>query len=46
MKGQGKIIWSVKNSCEVLSKQKSKGFLANSLSTYDSSTLYNTYITP
>ena len=34
--------WSIKNSCEVLNKLKSRGFLASSLSTYDFSTLYTT----
>ena len=34
--------WSIKNSCEVLSKLKSRGFHASSLSTYDFSTLYTT----
>ena len=37
LKGQGKIC-----SGEVLSKLKSRGFRATSLSTYDFSTLYNT----
>ena len=32
--------WSIKNSCEVLSKLKCRGFRATSLSTYDFSTLY------
>ena len=31
---------SIKNSCEVLNKLKSRGFHASSLSTYDFSTLY------
>ena len=35
-------LWSIKNSGEVLSKLKSRGFRANSLSTYDFSTLYTT----
>ena len=34
--------WSIKNSGEVLSKLKCKGFRATSLSTYDFSTLYTT----
>ena len=34
--------WSIKNSCEVLNKLKSRGFRASSLSTYDFSTLYTT----
>ena len=33
---------SIKNSCEVLNKLKSRGFRATSLSTYDFSTLYIT----
>ena len=36
------MFWSIKNSCEVLSKLKSRGFRATSLSTYDFSTLYTT----
>ena len=37
----GKVLfWSIKNSCEVLNKLKSRGFRASSLSTYDYSTLY------
>ena len=32
--------WSIKNSCEVLNKLKSRGFRASSLSPYDVSTLY------
>ena len=36
------LFWSIKNSCEVLNKLKSRGFLASSLSTYDFSTLYTT----
>ena len=35
-------IWSIKNSCEVLNKLKSRGFRASGLSTYDFSTLYTT----
>ena len=34
--------WSIKNSGEVLSKLKCRGFRATSLSTYDFSTLYTT----
>ena len=34
------LFWSIKNSCEVLNKLKSRGFLASSLSRYDFSTLY------
>ena len=34
--------WSIKNSGEVLSKLKCRGFRATSLSTYDFSTLYST----
>ena len=34
------LFWSIKNSVEVLNKLKSIGFRANSLSTYDFSTLY------
>ena len=33
---------SIKNSCHVLNKLKSRGFRASSLSTYDFSTLYTT----
>ena len=32
------LFWSMKNSCEVLNKLKSRGFRASSLSTYDFST--------
>ena len=39
MKG---LIWSIKNSCEVLNELNSRGFHASSLSTYDFSTLYPT----
>ena len=39
MKGQKNLFWSIKNSCEVLNKLKSRGFRATSLSTYDFSTL-------
>ena len=36
------LFWSIKNSGEVLNKQKSRGFRATSLSTYDFCTLYTT----
>ena len=36
------LIWSIKNSGEVLDKFKARGFNATSLSTYDVSTLYTT----
>ena len=36
------LFWSIKNSCEVINKLKSRGFCASSLSTYDFSTLYTT----
>ena len=36
------MFWSIKNSGEVLSKLKSRGFRVTSLSTYDFSTLYTT----
>ena len=36
------MFWSIKNSGEVLSKLKSRGFRATCLSTYDFSTLYTT----
>ena len=36
------LFWSIKHSCEVLNKLKSRGFRASSLSTYDFSTLYTT----
>ena len=43
MKGPVKIFfWSIKNSCEVINKLKSRGFCAASLSTYDFFTLYTT----
>ena len=43
MEGLGKnLFWSIKNSCEVINKLKSRGFCACSLSTYDFSTLYTT----
>ena len=32
------LFWSIKNSCEVLNKLKSRGFRASSLSAYDFST--------
>ena len=34
------LFWSIKNSCEVLNKLKSRGFRASSLSTYDFSALH------
>ena len=40
MKGPVKSFWSIKNSCEVLDRLKSRGFRASSLSIYDFSTLY------
>ena len=36
------LLWSIKISCEILNKLKSRGFLASGLSTYDFSTLYTT----
>ena len=36
------LFWSIKNSCEVINKLKSRGFYVSSLSTYDFSTLYTT----
>ena len=36
------LLWSIKNSGEILNKLKSRGFLASGLSTYDFSTLYTT----
>ena len=36
------LLWSIKNSGEVLNKLKSRGFRVTSLSTYDSSTHYTT----
>ena len=36
------LLLSIKNSCEVLNKLKSRGFHASSLSIYDFSTLYTT----
>ena len=36
------MFWPIKNSGEVLSKLKDKGYQATSLSTYDFSTLYTT----
>ena len=37
------IFLSIKTSCEVINKLKSRGFRASSLSTYDFSTLYITF---
>ena len=37
-----KLFWSIKHSCEVLKKLKSRGFLASGLSTNDFNTLYTT----
>ena len=34
------LLWSIKNSGEILNKLKSRGFQASGLSTYDFSTLY------
>ena len=42
MKEMVKKNWSIKNSGEILSKLKSRGFLASGLSTYDFSTLHTT----
>ena len=42
MKGQGKICFGLYG--EVLSKLKSRGFRAASLSTYDISTLYKNFL--
>ena len=36
------LFWSIKNSCEVINKLKSRGIRAASLSTYNFSTLYTT----
>ena len=36
------MLWSMKTSCEVFSKLKSRGFRATSLSPYDYLTLYTT----
>ena len=36
------LFWSIKNSCEILNKLKSRGFRASSLSTYDFATLNTT----
>ena len=36
------LIWSIKNSGEILDKLKARDFKATSLSTYDCSTLYTT----
>ena len=38
------MFWSIKHSGEVLSKLKSRGFRATSLSTYDFSTVYTTLL--
>ena len=46
MKGQRKYVLVYKTSCEVLSKLKSRGFCATSLSTYDFSSLYTTVTLP
>ena len=35
-----KLLWSIKNSSEILNKLKSRGFLASGLSTYDFSILH------
>ena len=35
-------VWSIKNSTEILSKLKAKGFQASTISTYDLSMLYTT----
>ena len=40
------MFWSIKTSIEVLSKLKSRGFRATSLSTYNFSTLYTTRTLP
>ena len=42
MKDPVKSFWSIKISYEVINKLKSRSFRANSLSTYDFSTLYST----
>ena len=43
MKTSGKnLFWSIKNSCEVLNKLKSRGFRASSYSTSNFSTWYST----
>ena len=36
------LFWSIKNSCEIINKLKSRGFHASSLSTYDFSKFYTT----
>ena len=41
-KSSKNLFWSIKNTCEVKNKLKSRGFQAASLSTYDFSTLYST----
>ena len=38
------LFWSIKNSCVVINKLKSRGFRAASLSTYNFSTLYTTLL--
>ena len=38
----GPLVCSIKQSCEVLNKLKSRSFCVSSLSTYDFSTLYTT----
>ena len=41
------LFWSIKNSCEVLNKLKSRGFRASSLSTYDFAyIIYMYYLAP
>ena len=42
MKGPLVFFWSIKHSCEVINKLKSRGFRAASLATYDFSTVYTT----
>ena len=42
MRSGKNLFWSIKNSCEVINKLKSRGFRAASLSTYYFSTLYTT----
>ena len=36
------LFWSIKNAGQILTKLRSRGFLASGLSTYDFSTLYTT----
>ena len=36
------LFWSIKNSCELINKLKSRGFPSSSRSTYDFSTVYTT----